>query len=180
MYLWLQSTIGQIILWFVTTWYLESQVAAYLLSAARKSTICYFVPLFTKQRPGVFLLFWIEKVFSSLTAEILELAGNAARDNKKGRVTPRHILLAVANDEELNQVKRFPFWVFPFSSSPRVVIQNIRSSLHEWEMYQQLFRLKLSHNLPALEFFICAFGGEAPGFSQFQSHSALPVCSVSI
>lgn len=41
------------------------------------------------------------------TAEILELAGNAARDNKKGRVTPRHILLAVANDEELNQVRSF-------------------------------------------------------------------------
>ncbi|RLW02901.1 hypothetical protein DV515_00006924, partial [Chloebia gouldiae] len=38
------------------------------------------------------------------SAEILELAGNAARDNKKGRVTPRHILLAVANDEELNQL----------------------------------------------------------------------------
>uniref|UniRef100_A0A8D0GNJ1 MacroH2A.1 histone n=1 Tax=Sphenodon punctatus TaxID=8508 RepID=A0A8D0GNJ1_SPHPU len=36
--------------------------------------------------------------------EILELDGNAARDNKKGRVTPRHILLAVANDEELNQL----------------------------------------------------------------------------
>lgn len=42
------------------------------------------------------------------TAEILELAGNAARDNKKGRVTPRHILLAVANDEELNQVRGSP------------------------------------------------------------------------
>lgn len=39
-----------------------------------------------------------------VTAEILELAGNAARDNKKGRIAPRHILLAVANDEELNQV----------------------------------------------------------------------------
>lgn len=39
-------------------------------------------------------------------AEILELAGNAARDNKKGRITPRHIKLAVANDEELNQVRR--------------------------------------------------------------------------
>lgn len=38
-------------------------------------------------------------------AEILELAGNAARDNKKGRITPRHIKLAVANDEELNQVQ---------------------------------------------------------------------------
>lgn len=41
-----------------------------------------------------------------LTAEILELAGNAARDNKKGRVTPRHILLAVANDEELHLVRK--------------------------------------------------------------------------
>lgn len=43
-------------------------------------------------------------VFFLLKAEILELAGNAARDNKKGRITPRHIKLAVANDEELNQV----------------------------------------------------------------------------
>ena len=37
-------------------------------------------------------------------AEILELAGNAARDNRKSRVTPRHILLAVANDEELHKL----------------------------------------------------------------------------
>lgn len=43
-------------------------------------------------------------MFSLHKAEILELAGNAARDNKKGRITPRHIKLAVANDEELNQV----------------------------------------------------------------------------
>ena len=43
-------------------------------------------------------------VFLCVLAEILELAGNAARDNKKGRITPRHIKLAVANDEELNQV----------------------------------------------------------------------------
>lgn len=46
----------------------------------------------------------IELYFIVFVAEILELAGNAARDNKKGRIAPRHILLAVANDEELNQV----------------------------------------------------------------------------
>lgn len=50
--------------------------------------------------------YYFLKVFLSvfIKAEILELAGNAARDNKKGRITPRHIKLAVANDEELNQV----------------------------------------------------------------------------
>lgn len=47
---------------------------------------------------------YLAAVIEYLTAEILELAGNAARDNRKARVTPRHILLAVANDEELHQL----------------------------------------------------------------------------
>ncbi|MBA0706825.1 hypothetical protein Golax_018911, partial [Gossypium laxum] len=32
------------------------------------------------------------------------LAGNAARDNKKNRIIPRHVLLAVRNDEELGKL----------------------------------------------------------------------------
>lgn len=43
-------------------------------------------------------------VLEYLAAEILDLAGNAARDNKKARIIPRHIQLAVRNDEELNKL----------------------------------------------------------------------------
>ncbi|KAL2464120.1 Kinesin-like protein [Forsythia ovata] len=38
--------------------------------------------------------------------QVLELAGNAARDNNKTRIVPRHIQLAVRNYEELSKLLR--------------------------------------------------------------------------
>ena len=47
---------------------------------------------------------YLTAVLDYLTAEIMELAGFAAKYYKKKRINPKHILLAIKTDDELNKL----------------------------------------------------------------------------
>ena len=43
-------------------------------------------------------------VLEYLACEILELAGNACKEHNKKVITPRHLQLAIRNDDELHKI----------------------------------------------------------------------------
>jgi len=55
------------------------------------------------KRVGAGASVYMAATLEYVVAEILELAGNAAKEAKKTRIIPRHIQMAVRNDEELNR-----------------------------------------------------------------------------
>ena len=82
------------------------------ISASTRADLLFSIPKVAKlmrrdrlaatvgRRPAVVMA----AVMEYIASEVLELAGNVCQEAHKKQLRPRHIMLAVANDEELSKV----------------------------------------------------------------------------
>ena len=82
------------------------------VSKSKKSGIVFPVVRFLKklknaypkQRVGKGAAVYLAAVLEYLVGEVTELSAGNAHKYKKSRITPRHVQLAIRNDEELDQL----------------------------------------------------------------------------
>jgi len=79
-------------------------------------------------RIGTLTAVYLAAVLEYMSAEVLEISGNYAKGSSRKRITPRHILLAVKNDDELARLLRDV--VFPNSGVlPNIVPELLKKKL---------------------------------------------------
>ena len=81
---------------------------------SNSSRACLQFPISRKHRPlkkghnveriGTGAPLYLASMLEYLSAQIFELAGNVARDNKKTIIITRHLQLVIRNDEELKKL----------------------------------------------------------------------------